>query len=102
MILAAWFFGRSSPHFETYLLEHPRLGPPFRNWRESRAISPTGKALAGVGMMTGFTAFVYTQRPALWLTFLVGALISSCAIYVVGRPSGKIRSGSKRNHFQRD
>ncbi|WP_210210069.1 YbaN family protein [Rhizobium grahamii] len=43
LILAAWFFGRSSPHFETYLLEHPRLGPPFRNWRESRAISPKGK-----------------------------------------------------------
>jgi uncharacterized protein len=50
MLLAAFFFARSSPRLEAWIVEHRRFGPHVRAWRERGAISPTGKRAA-------FTAF---------------------------------------------
>lgn len=50
LILAAFCFGRGSPRFERWLLDHPRFGPPVRDWREHRAISRRGKRAALVGL----------------------------------------------------
>ncbi|HET9638776.1 MAG TPA: YbaN family protein [Allosphingosinicella sp.] len=46
MLLAAFFFARSSPRLEAWLVEHPRFGPHIRAWRERGAISPAGKRAA--------------------------------------------------------
>jgi hypothetical protein len=46
MLLAAFFFARSSPRLETWIVEHPRFGPHVRAWRERGAISPAGKRAA--------------------------------------------------------
>ena len=39
LLLAAMCFSRSSRRCERWLLDHPRFGPPLRNWREHRAVS---------------------------------------------------------------
>jgi hypothetical protein len=46
VLLAAFFFARSSPRLEARLLAHPRFGPHIRAWRERGAISPAGKRAA--------------------------------------------------------
>jgi len=46
MLLAAFFFARSSPKLEAWIVEHPRFGPHIRVWRERGAISPAGKRAA--------------------------------------------------------
>jgi uncharacterized membrane protein YbaN (DUF454 family) len=46
MILAAYFFARSSPRLEARIVEHPRFGPHIKAWRERGAISPAGKRAA--------------------------------------------------------
>jgi uncharacterized membrane protein YbaN (DUF454 family) len=46
MLLAAYFFARSSPRLEARLLDDPRFGPHIRAWRTSGAISPAGKRAA--------------------------------------------------------
>jgi uncharacterized membrane protein YbaN (DUF454 family) len=46
MLLAAFFFARSSPRLEAWIVEHPRFGPHVKAWRERRAISPAGKRAA--------------------------------------------------------
>lgn len=38
LLTAAWAFYRSSPALYRRLMEHPRLGPYIRNFREHRAI----------------------------------------------------------------
>jgi len=46
MLLAAFFFARSSPRLEARILDHPRFGPHVRAWRERGAISRSGKRAA--------------------------------------------------------
>ncbi len=46
MLLAAFFFARSSPQVEAWIVEHPRFGPQIRAWRERGAISRSGKRAA--------------------------------------------------------
>jgi len=46
MLLAAFFFARSSPRLEAWIVEHPRFGPHVRAWRERGAIGPAGKRAA--------------------------------------------------------
>ena len=46
MLLAAYFFARSSPRLEARIVEHRRFGPHVRAWRERGAISAAGKRAA--------------------------------------------------------
>ena len=39
LLLAVYFFARSSPELEQKILDHPHWGPQVQDWRERRAIS---------------------------------------------------------------
>lgn len=74
VILAAFCFGRSDPRFERWLLDHPRFGPPIRNWRESRAISRKGKVAATLAFAFSITlALIFSPFP--WVLFPVAAAL---------------------------
>jgi len=49
-LLAAFCFARSHPVWEQRLLDHPRYGPPLRQWRTRRAISRKAKLAALTAM----------------------------------------------------
>lgn len=38
LLLSAWLFVRSSPRLYSWLMNHPRLGPYIKNFRENHAI----------------------------------------------------------------
>jgi len=88
LLVAAWAFSKSSQRFHYWLYNHPRLGPPLRDWREHRAIPRRAKYLA-VGTMT--VSF-------LWITFgiadnwVLPAIVAAClipvAIFISTRPEG--------------
>lgn len=86
LILAAWFFARSSPRLEAWLLNHPRFGPTLRNWREHGAISRRAKTMASAGIATGFVLFWIGAKPGLVLWVIVAAIMGACAAYVLSRP----------------
>jgi len=46
LLLAAACFARSSPRLYQAMLSHPWVGPPLREWRESRTIPFRAKVLA--------------------------------------------------------
>ena len=50
LILSAFAFSRGSPRLERWLVEHPRFGPPIRDWREEKALSRRAKWLASIVM----------------------------------------------------
>lgn len=49
-LLAAFCFARSHPVWEQRLLNHPKYGPPLRQWREQGAIPRRAKWAALIGM----------------------------------------------------
>ncbi|MEC7399651.1 MAG: YbaN family protein, partial [Pseudomonadota bacterium] len=59
LLLAVYFFARSSPELEQRILDHPHWGPHVKDWRERRAISRRSKTMAIGAMATGavFTWF---------------------------------------------
>lgn len=87
VILAAWFFARSSERLEGWLLNHPKFGPTLRNWRKNGSISRRGKTLACSGMALGYILFFIGAHPSLWLALGVAAFMLACAAYVLSRPT---------------
>jgi len=86
LLLAAYCFGRGSERLLRWLLEHPRLGPPIRDWREHRAISRKAKALAGVAMVLVVAVSVIMDVPrGILIAQIIVLALASTFIYT--RPS---------------
>jgi len=87
LILAAACFARSSPRLEARLLDHPRLGPPVRAWRDQRAIGRKAKLMACTGIAAGYGLFCWAARPSLPVELLTGGAMAAAALFVVSRPN---------------
>lgn len=95
LIMATWFFARSSPRLENWLLNHRRFGPVIRDWQEQGAISPKSKALACTGIALGIVFFWIGARPGYWLWLAGAAFMGGSAAYVLSRPNA-VRSPAGR------
>ena len=60
LLLAVYFFARSSPELEQKILDHPHWGPQVKDWRERRAISRSSKTVAIGAMTVGAVVTWYT------------------------------------------
>ena len=85
---AVYFFARSSPRLEKWVLEHPLFGPPVVAWQEHRAIPRKAKYLAFTGMAVGFVSFLCFAQPGMWLLMAVALFFAGSALYVGTRPEG--------------
>ncbi|RJF90382.1 YbaN family protein [Sphingomonas cavernae] len=86
LIIAAFFFGRSSERMERWLLGHPRFGPTIVAWRRDRAISPASKLMACSGMAFGFVMLHFVTRASAIVEAGAALFLLACAAYVVTRP----------------
>jgi|AraplaDrversion2_2_1032049.scaffolds.fasta_scaffold100432_1 uncharacterized protein len=87
LLVAAWAFAKSSPRLEAWLINHPRLGPPLRDWNERGAIPARAKVIAVAAMAASLAYVLYS--PSIPLYGKVGAalLLACCATFIVTRPS---------------
>lgn len=92
LILAAGCFTRSSPKLESWLLNHPRLGPGVAAWRENGAIPRKIKIIAIASMAISFVIVLLAHLSLLW-TAIVGVALLLSAIYVGSRPEGPKPAG---------
>jgi len=88
LILATWFFARSSPRLERWLLDHPRFGALLRSWRDQGAIPRRAKILACCGIAVGVVFFWIGARPGYWLWLIGAAILGGSAGYILSRPNG--------------
>jgi uncharacterized protein len=85
LILAAACFTRSSPRFETWLLDHPRFGPPVREWRARRAIPRKAKVFACLSLAVSWLIIAATGA-GMAVNLVCLATFIAVAIYLTTRP----------------
>ncbi len=77
VLLAAWCFSHGSARWERWLLNHPRLGPPLRDWRAHRAVPLRAKQLATLGMaISSAGAWWLLPPPIGWVPGLCCAAVA--------------------------
>lgn len=72
LLLAAFCFSQSSERLHNWLMSHPKLSPPIKDWQAHGAISMKAKALAGLAMLA-----------SLLLSFIFGAPVYAIIIQIV-------------------
>lgn len=86
LLIAAWAFARSSQRFHDWLLNHRRLGPPVRAWRQ-HGIVPTRAKVAALSTMAASLSYVTLFLADDWLLPLAaGAPMAATAAWLVTRP----------------
>lgn len=72
LLLALFCFARGNPAWEQRLLDHPKWGPPLRQWRERRAIPRRAKIAA---LVTMALSVAVTALTAGWPWVLIPAAV---------------------------
>lgn len=87
LLLAAWFFARSSPRLQRWLHENRLFGRYLRDWAEGRGLPWTWKA-GTVALIWGSVAFSATFiARATWLRALLAAIALGVTWYIVRLPT---------------
>ena len=79
VLVAAWAAGHGWPALERWLLDHPRLGPPLRQWRDRGSVPRGAKCLATLAMAGSGLMLLLMPQPA-WLK--AGVLVGMVAVAV--------------------
>jgi len=86
LLLATFCFGRGSQRLQQWLVEHPRLGPPIRDWQDHRAISRRAKTFAAVGMVLVVLGAVLLGAPRVVIATQV-VVLAAVGSFVFTRPA---------------
>ncbi|MDM8165992.1 YbaN family protein [Roseovarius sp.] len=86
LLLATFFFARSSERLHSWLLSHPQFGPAIIDWQERGAISRRAKTLATISISAVFAlSFAMGLRQTI---LVVQAIVLGCVlIFLWTRPS---------------
>ncbi len=87
LLLAAFFFARSSSRLHNWLLSHRTFGPMIVDWQSSGAIRPAAKKAATVSIAAVFSLSIVISVPTHVL--IIQAIVLGCVmIFIWTRPNG--------------
>lgn len=84
MLLAAWASGKGWPALNTWLLAHPRFGPPIDNWYRHQAIPRQAKWLAAISMLISIP-LICISATAPWVQWLVPSMMCVVLLWLCTR-----------------
>ncbi len=79
-ILAAACFSNSHPEWAARLYDHPKYGPPLREWRDRRAISRKGKIAAVTTMALSVPIVWFTAGG--WYTLIPVGVLATVGVWI--------------------
>ncbi len=89
LLLAAYFFARSSPKFYNWIMNHKVFGQFIRDWRAGLGIPLKAKILA-VTMIVLTIGYSITVVPLLWVKLLLLLTGLCLCYYLISRPTKRI------------
>lgn len=81
LILSTYCFAKASPRLHRWLLEHPTIGPPLKDWEANRSITRRVRfiALTSMTVMVFLATWIFRSNPWLMVVLLgsgaLGALV---------------------------
>jgi uncharacterized membrane protein YbaN (DUF454 family) len=86
LLVALWFFTKSSPRMEAWLRGHRILGPYLRDWERERAVPRVVKWVAGLAMASTVVAAWVVLRAHPLVVVALGVTLSVVFAWIVRRP----------------
>lgn len=88
LLLAAYFYSKGSERLHNWLMQHPQLGPPIRDWQNHGVIRPWAKVLS-LGTMSVGLLSVWTFFPEKWpyAKYALLGFMLCVSIFIATRPS---------------
>ncbi|MCF6233770.1 MAG: YbaN family protein [Rhodobacteraceae bacterium] len=87
LLLAAFFFARSSERLHNWLLTHPTFGPFINDWNQSKAIRPKAKRLATLSVVAVLGVSILLKAPVIVIVIQCVTL-SLVMLFIWTRPNG--------------
>ncbi len=87
LLLAAFFFARSSSRLHNWLLSHRTFGPMIVDWQSSGAIRPGAKKAATLSVAAVFGLSVLLSVPS-HVLIIQAIVLSAVMLFIWTRPTG--------------
>ena len=87
ILVAAFFYAKSSTRFYNWLMNHKLMGPPLRRWKETGTIAKSTKfyAISLLTISMGITIFLII--PLNTIKIVMGVIWFGVTIYLLRIPS---------------
>lgn len=86
LLLASACYARSSVRFYNWLMNHARLGPPLRDWKEKKSISRKNKIIAVSLIAITIIPTVLFWIPVVAVKILLALIGGSVSLFILSRP----------------
>ena len=95
LLLAAYCLARSSPKLEQRLLDHPRLGPMIKMYRDGKGIPRRAKILSTVSIWFSLTLSMIIVGK-IWALLLLTSIGIGVCTYIWRQPDYRLPDQSDR------
>jgi len=95
VLLAGFFFSRSSERFDRWLVEHRAFGPIIRDWRAGLGFTVRAKILAAFAIIVSFSLTLLVAVESTSGRIGMIALAISVISYIVSRPTKRLSTESE-------
>ena len=86
LLVATYFFARSSPRFYNWLMNHRVFGPLIRDWRDGKGLSRRAKTLAVSSIVLSIGTSV-VLIPVVWVDLLLVIIAIVLCTYLLTLPT---------------
>jgi uncharacterized membrane protein YbaN (DUF454 family) len=86
ILVATYFFARSSPRFYNWLMNHRVFGPLIRDWRDGKGLSARAKGLAVTTIVLSIGTSV-VLIPPVWVKLLLVVVAVTLCTYLLTLPT---------------